>query len=288
MRNTIVQNTPRLPEPPAEMLAYYQSLHEFITDQVAQLRSAPFEKVAGASGRIQTLPHAASLLDMGYVPFDSEGVAKNFTRIVALLLQNSPANELALTLTKALANGDFGKEDWQEDLQGMENRLVTWADAAKLDVDSLLQLAHWAMSPFWRLAAEQYAAELKKNITNERANCPICGKHADFAVLDDKEHGRRYLACLSCSWQWPFKRMGCSYCGNNDHSELGYILLDDLKGYMIYHCERCKSYLKTFDQRAAVGRLDENPLLENVKTLFLDMIAIEKGYLPIHGQADES
>lgn len=283
-----MQNTPGLPEPPAEMLVYYQSLHEFITKQVAQLRSTPFEKAAGASGRIKTLSHATSLLDMGYVPVDSEQVAENFKSIVALLLQSSPVNELALVLTKALAAGEFDKECWQEDLRKVEDRLMVWADAAKLDADSLLQLAHWAMSPFWRLAAEHYAGELKEIITNERTNCPICGKHADFAVLDDKEHGRRYLACLSCSWQWPFKRMGCSYCGNNDHSELGYILLDDLKGYMIYHCERCKSYLKTFDQRTAVGRLDDNPLLENVKTLFLDMIAIEKGYLPIHGQVDES
>jgi FdhE protein len=283
-RTTILHEISQMPAPSAEVVDYYQKLNKFIAVQLDKLRSTSFSKADGVGQRIRHLAQESTLIEMGLVPFDSDQAAENFKTIVGLLLASSPANELAIELHKNIAAGKFDGYSWRGNFSALENKFGQWAEATGIDADSLLQLIQWAMSPFWRLAAEHYTDDLKELVTNERATCPICGKHADFAVLDDKEHGRRYLVCLCCNWQWPFKRTGCGYCGNNDHNQLGYILLDDVKGYSIYCCEKCKSYLKTFDQRTAGAKLDDTPLLENVKTLFMDLLAIEKGYLPMHGQ----
>lgn len=278
-----LENTFHATDLPPEIVVYYQELHEFITDQVNQLRLIPHEKAIDAARHIKTMSHNTSLINMGYVLVEAERVATCFKRVVELLAMSSQGNKLAITLQEALAAGEFGPEYWQKDLSSVEKDLEQWAKQEDIDADSLLQLAYWAFSPFWRIAAEQYTDELQSVITNERPHCPICGKNADFAVLNDRENGRRYLACVSCNIQWPYKRMGCIFCGNSNYDQLGYILIEDLQGYQIYHCEMCKSYLKTFDQRAAAARLDNNLMLENVKTLFLDLLAIEKGYLPALG-----
>jgi FdhE protein len=272
------------PAASAELLAYYRTLSDFLAGRLNLLRILPVAKAEGVSRQIRFLQPESSLAISGLAPFDADLVAENFAAIMELLLAVSPANSLAKAVKEGLDAGDFGKKCWLGDLAEIEREFGRWAEMKQVDGDSLIQLVHWAFSPFWRLAAEQYADDLKELVTNERPTCPICGKHPDFAVLDERERGRRQLVCLTCNLQWPFKRMGCAYCGNTDYHQLGYLVIDEVPGYRIYHCEKCLSYLKTFDQRADAIRLDGDPLLENVKTLFMDMLAIEKGYLPMYGQ----
>lgn len=261
------------------MVEYYRQLDSYISSELDRLRATPFAGMNLDQQALRHLPADKSLTGLGLVLVDAERLAANFQAIIELLHHSAPDNPLAISLLQRVAAGDLHHLPWSAGLPQLEQAIGQWTD---LDVESVEQLLHWAMSPFWRLAAEHYAAGLKDLVTNEKATCPICGQYPDFAVLDDREHGRRYLHCLCCNWQWPYKRIGCSYCGNEEHNQLGYTIIEDLKGYKIYHCEKCRSYLKTFDQRAATGRLDPNPLLEHVKTLFLDMLAIEKGYLPMH------
>ncbi len=267
-----------------ELLDYHQRLDDFIAARLHRLRDLPFAKIERAGQHIRFLPPGKTLVSMGLAPFDAALAADNFKNIVEILLAGSQGNELAKAVQHGIDAGDFAEKHWSEDLAVLEKRFNCWAKNANIDGDSLVQLAHWALSPFWRLAAEMYADDLKELVSNERRTCPICGKHPDFALLNEQEHGRRYLVCLSCNWQWAYKRLGCTYCNNSDHSQLGYLLIENTPGYRIYLCEKCRSYLKTFDQREDTVRLDNNPLLESVKTLFMDLLAIEKGYLPMHGQ----
>jgi FdhE protein len=263
------------------MVEYYRQIEAFLGAEVDRLQTLPFVKPAEAERLIPFLTQKESLTSLAYVFVDSERLSANFFALVDLLLTCSPENPLALALQQHAAA--LAAMPWTASVPELEDNLSQWAEREGLDSSSLLQLLHWAMSPFWRLAAKRYADELRQLVTNEKSTCPICGHYPDFAILDDNEHGRRYLHCLCCNWQWPFKRMGCGYCGNEDYGQLGYIVSDEFKGYKIYTCEHCKSYLKTVDQRAATARLDHSPMLEHVKSLFLDLLAIEKGYLPMHG-----
>lgn len=278
---------PDLPETPAELVEYYRQLDDYCADRAASL-PAPDTEVTDETRRIiRFLPAEQSLVTLGLAPVDTEQAAEQFRAIVDLLAANSPDNKLAAGLQALLADGEAPSSWWEGALHAVEKRFVDWAEAHQLDSDSVLQLVHWALSPFWRAAAQRHKSELQALVTNERPTCPICGKHADIAILDDRQHGRRFLHCFCCNWQWPFRRMGCSYCGNTDYAQLGYLLLDKLDGYKVYHCEACKSYLKTFDRRDEGQRLDSSLLLEGIKTLFVDRLAIEKGYLPLHGQGEE-
>ena len=268
--------------PHSEMVEYYRQVDTFLNAEVSRLRDLTFTKTADALQAIRFLTRDSSLTSLAYVDVDTERLKANFLTIIELLRASSPENPLALSLHRPSVADAFAAMPWSAPLRQLESSLEQWAEREGFDGESLLQLLHWAMSPFWRLAAERYAEELRQLVTNEKSTCPVCGNYPDFAILDDNEHGRRYLHCLCCNWQWPFKRMGCGYCGNEEYSQLGYIVFEEVKGYKIYHCEQCKSYLKTFDQRAATARLDRNPMLEHVKLLFLDLLAIEKGYLPMH------
>jgi len=268
--------------PYSEMVEYYRHVDTFLNAEVSRLRDLPFTKSADALQAIRFLTRDSSLTSLAYVDVDTERLQANFRTIIELLQTSSPENPLVLSLRQPSVADALAAMPWSAPLKQLEGSLQQWAERKGFDGESLLQLLHWAMSPFWRLAAERYAEELRQLVTNEKSTCPVCGNYPDFAILDDNEHGRRYLHCLCCNWQWPFKRMGCGYCGNEEYSQLGYIMLEEFTGYKIYHCEQCKSYLKTFDQRAATARLDRNPMLEHVKLLFLDLLAIEKGYLPMH------
>jgi formate dehydrogenase accessory protein FdhE len=268
------------PASSSEMIEYYRQVDNFVREQVDSMRTLPLSKAAGAEQVIRFLPRKESLDSLGYVPVDAGRLVNNFRKIVDLLAVTSKDNPLALALQRHEAA--LAAMPWTAPVSELENSLSRWAEREELDVASLQQMLQWALSPFRRLAAAHYADELRQQSTNEKFICPICGSSPDCALLDDKEFGRRYLHCLCCDWQWPYKRMGCGYCGNEDHSQLGYLMVEEHKGYKIYCCEQCKSYLKTFDQREVDGPLDQNLLLKHLQTLFLDLLAIEKGYLPLH------
>ncbi|OEF95942.1 formate dehydrogenase accessory protein FdhE [Desulfuribacillus alkaliarsenatis] len=270
-----------IPKPPEEMVAYYKNLDEFVSNQTKNLKLVTINKVEGIEEFLKKIGKESSLLEEGYVPMDSEQVAKNFNKLVELLEASTPENQLANSIKKLIDEDVFNQKFWDKPIEEVEESVIKLAEEKELDVHSLLRLSYWAMSPYWRAVASDNKEKITDLPVNSRPTCPVCGQFADFAVLDEDKHGKRYLICIQCDVKWPYKRMGCSYCGNDDYDKLGYIVLEDVEGYKIYHCEECKTYLKTFDQRADVPRLSNNQLMENVETLFLDLLAAEKGYSPM-------
>ena len=270
-----------LPKPPDEMVAYYKAMDAFIRNQTNNLKLITMYHLEAIDQFIKGMKKDTSLLEEGCVAIDNVQVAGNFKQLVELLSNSSTDNHLAEQLRRSVEDNQWDANFWNDSIEKIEQKIITLAEEMSIDVHSLLQLAYWSMSPYWRLAAHIHKEALNNMGTNERDTCPICGKHADFALLDDNEHGRRYLVCLHCDFKWPFKRIGCSYCGNEDYQKLGYILIDNVEGYKVYHCEVCKTYLKTFDQRADVPSLSDSMMLVNVETLFLDIVATEKGYRPM-------
>jgi len=108
-----------------------------------------------------------------------------------------------------------------------------------------------------------------------RGECPLCGSPPQMAQLRDEE-GKRYLQCPFCGCQWRWERIACPYCSNKAFDSLHYLYSEEEEAYRVDLCDHCKGYIKTIDSR----KLDYDPYLdlEDVVTIHLDIIAMEKGY----------
>lgn len=270
-----------LPKPPAELVNYYKKLSDYVTTQTNNLKLVTINKIEGVEEYLNKINKESSLLEEGFISLDNQQIADNFKKLVELLKETSNDNPLVAGLETAIDSGQFAAEFWGKPIEEIEESLIKFSEEKQVEIQSLLQLAYWSMSPYWRLVAGQYNELIHELKTNTRNTCPVCGKFADSAYLDDDKHGRRYLVCLQCDVSWPYHRTGCVYCDNKDFEKLGYILIDDIDGYKIYHCEECKTYLKTYDRRADTVPLGENRIMEDINTMFMDMLAIEKGYSSI-------
>lgn len=104
--------------------------------------------------------------------------------------------------------------------------------------------------------------------------CPICGSRAGMAELSG-ESGRRMLSCSACTFNWPFKRLTCAYCGCDDPGKLSYFSAGD--GITrVDTCKACSRYIKTRDLRKAESDI---PLeIEDLLTIHLDLLASREGF----------
>jgi len=104
--------------------------------------------------------------------------------------------------------------------------------------------------------------------------CPICGSPPSLSLLKE-ETGKRYLLCSYCGYQWRIDRLFCPFCNNKDQESLHYLFAEGEKAYRIDLCDKCHQYIKTIDYR---NLAESDPVLEDLATLHLDILASQKGY----------
>jgi len=143
----------------------------------------------------------------------------------------------------------------------------------EIDKGLLIFVIDAGLRPFLRAYAESLG-QYVQNSEWSRAYCPICGGQPDMAALE-KDGGRRRLLCSRCDFEWTYKRLGCTFCGNDDPKNLSFYPSDD-KVYRLAVCEECHRYLKTVDLREMAA---ERPLAaERVLTAGMDVAADKAGY----------
>lgn len=138
---------------------------------------------------------------------------------------------------------------------------------ARVDASLLSFVLGQALRPYlWAVARSPAGREASRGEDWGRGECPVCGAEPDFAALD-RERGARRLLCSGCDAEWPFRRVGCPFCGAE---EGGYYPAGEGR-YRLAVCGSCGRYLKTVDEREAAELL---PLpAERVLTLGLDLAA---------------
>jgi FdhE protein len=110
--------------------------------------------------------------------------------------------------------------------------------------------------------------------------CPGCGGIAQLSILEASSAiaaggSGRLLLCATCLTPWPFRRILCPWCGEDDERKLGYFESPAFDYQRVDACETCKRYLKTID----LGRLGfAVPLVDEVAGASLDLWAREHGY----------
>lgn len=111
--------------------------------------------------------------------------------------------------------------------------------------------------------------------------CPFCGGAPQLAILEsagDADGGGRRLLCAVCLTTWPFRRVLCAHCGEEDERRLGYFQSPAFHYLRVDACETCKHYLKTVD----LTRLGlAVPIVDEVAGGALDLWATEHEYQKI-------
>jgi FdhE protein len=90
-----------------------------------------------------------------------------------------------------------------------------------------------------------------------------------------EEVGKRSLLCSFCGYQWRIERLVCPFCGNKEQESLQYFHAEGEEAHRIDLCDKCHQYIKTIDLRK-IEAID--PILEDLATLHLDILASQKGY----------
>jgi FdhE protein len=112
--------------------------------------------------------------------------------------------------------------------------------------------------------------------------CPFCGGTPQLSILHSSgaslEGGGRALQCATCLTVWPFRRVLCAHCGEEDEHKLGYFQSPALDHLRVDACETCRHYLKSVD----LTRLGlAVPLVDEVAGASLDLWARDRGYQKI-------
>jgi len=105
--------------------------------------------------------------------------------------------------------------------------------------------------------------------------CPVCGKEPKIGEIKEEE-GARFLFCNQCGIEWPFLRIKCPFCGNEEQQTLAYFTVEDDERYRVDVCNECKRYIKIVDFRET--KEEPNLDIEDITTLHLDILATEEGY----------
>lgn len=153
------------------------------------------------------------------------------------------------------------------------------AKASGLSPELLIFVLDHALRPYLRLYAAQYQADLMEHTYHHwdlPAICPICGSKSHFSRLR-AEDGRRFMFCDRCFAEWETRYLECVHCGNDEPGKINYLSVENDASNQLYVCENCRGYLKTYDERPT--GMPTDLFVANVQTIYLDMLAEEKGYI---------
>ncbi|MBK9063620.1 MAG: formate dehydrogenase accessory protein FdhE [Acidobacteria bacterium] len=132
---------------------------------------------------------------------------------------------------------------------------------------------------FLRPYAEVLAA---RGVTLERprheSHCPACGNGAVVSVrreVPESMGAARSLVCALCGTEWPFARIRCAACHEEDPAKLPSFQTEAHPAVRIEACETCRHYVKSLDLT-----LDARPLpeVDDLVSLAMDLWAVEEGW----------
>ncbi len=150
----------------------------------------------------------------------------------------------------------------EEEAQGMiaaywnDQSLSLAASRHSMDEAILTMYVHlacqWALS---RLAAT--LAVYAPCAHWDHSHCPTCGG-APMISYFSKDNGSRHLVCGACQTSWRFRRIGCPFCGEENHEQLRTLEAEEYPGWTVMVCQTCRGAIKTGDLRNLAEKPDWN------------------------------
>jgi formate dehydrogenase accessory protein FdhE len=109
-------------------------------------------------------------------------------------------------------------------------------------------------------------------------HCPFCGGAPSVGCRRsgaESDGAARSLVCASCGLEWPFRRILCPACFEEDPHKLPSFTSADHPLARIEACETCSRYVKTLDVPELSAIVPE---IDDLASLSLDLWAIEQGF----------
>ena len=149
-----------------------------------------------------------------------------------------------------------------------------FATQQEVDAAALESRAHLAALPLLQ-ACRQQLQSLLPPLWSE-SYCPICAAWPVLAERRGLDRSRR-LRCGRCATDWEVEWLYCIYCGERDHRKLGSLSPEE-SGEMlkVETCDTCHGYLKSIASLQGFQPLEL--LLQDLETVELDLVALQRGY----------
>jgi FdhE protein len=254
-----------------EILDFYQKVKEAQDQVKASLKIDPIR--LKKEWKELLAKEGFSLIPKEEFPLDIEASDKLFRDLCQIGKEANP--HMAEQVKKIKEATDHKKIDLKKLLEKevKEQRIEQTADELGLDKKVLLFLVQSSIKPSIEAGMEQLRGELDPE-TWRKGCCPICGSLPSLSLLKE-EVGKRYLLCSYCGYQWRVDRLFCPFCNNKDQGSLHYFYGEEEETHRIDLCDQCHRYVKTIDYR---NLQESDPVLEDLATLHLDVLATQKGY----------
>jgi len=254
-----------------KILDFYQSVKE-----AQEKVKAPLEIDSAQLGKAWKKllsKEGFSLIQKEDFPLDIESSVKLFETLCQVGKNANP--HMAEQLKKIKEAIDDKRIDLKKLLGGglKEQRREEIVEELGLDKNVFLFLFRSSIRPSIEAGVEQLRSELDPE-TWLKGYCPLCGSLPSLSLLKE-EVGKRYLLCSFCGYQWRMDRIFCPFCNNKDQESLHYFYGEGEETHRIDLCDKCRQYIKTIDYR---NLQESDPVLEDLATLHLDILASQKGY----------
>jgi FdhE protein len=127
--------------------------------------------------------------------------------------------------------------------------------------------------------AENLQLQLPADTYTGSSVCPACGGRPQMAVLrPEGDAAGRWLLCSFCLREWPFRRLICPWCGQEDKQQLPRFSSPDWPSLHLEACDGCRRYLKAIDMTVDGFAV---PLIDEAAWSVLDVWAADRGYSKI-------
>lgn len=133
---------------------------------------------------------------------------------------------------------------------------------------------------FTRVLLQPYAEYLASRgdvqAAPETQTCPFCNARPVAGVLRGEGDGaKRWLLCSLCSTEWPFRRVLCPACGEENKDKLPIYTAAEFDAVRVDACDTCQTYLKSIDLTKDGHAV---PVVDEIATVALNIWAEEHGY----------
>ncbi|MFO7554720.1 MAG: formate dehydrogenase accessory protein FdhE [Desulfobacterales bacterium] len=211
-----------------------------------------------------------SFLNPEKLTLDWETVLALYRRLVDLVKKREDGRRQAEGLLKALEEKRNGTPVvMKAALASNFEAIEASAKVFNIDAPVLALLLRLSLRPSLLIIAQAVLDHLDLSLWNY-GHCPVCGSAPRLADLSG-EGGKRRLHCSLCETAWPYPRLRCPFCENDNKKKLSYLRAESEEGLRVDLCGHCNNYLKTIDLREIAGPVILP--LDDVATWHLDIVA---------------
>lgn len=196
---------------------------------------------------------------------DVDAVAAQLPSLLSLATQHGP--ELLSQAAQQWASA--GEQRWHQALRS----------ALEADEPSCAGADDFFTRTCLQPVAENLQLQIPEAAYTGSSKCPACGAPPQMAVLrPEGDAAGRGLLCSFCLRDWPFRRLICPWCQEEDKEKLPRFSSDDWPFVHVEACDTCRRYLKAIDM--TVDGLAV-PLVDEAAFSVLDVWAADRGYTKI-------